>query len=489
MYSPFNPNGVSDSGFLNDAQQRRDQAKGSAFSPMATSNEWERCIVHSVYPDRYTCDVFTEKGRYLAGVPWPGTEGEVRSPRRGARMGVHFNLGTPQLQLVNAGSATALETGEEFRVGPQASVGGEDPVYTAKGSNNARGALPRDVLPGDWLQVGELGNFVGVLNGGMTALKASELAQIIATQARNMLKLVGQNMSLYTGAGEIDFKTVGGKTSMVMRLGADNETESDPSADNFRIRCEVGDEGELVNFRVTDGKGRNVYCLHVDPDGRVQREALRETTVIAESQTLEVGQDVVQRIGRNHLSTINGAMVVDVKQGMGAQIGGAWRVRATGDAGLSAVHDVSVNSGRNMRFSAGGDTAGSAPALQYTVANGDVAFDIGNPLAGDTQARGSGYTVDTRTGKIRMESALGAIELSAPAGFVKVGGNAANARFHAVLFETLNSFFKQFGGLVDNHTHVCPAASAPTGTPLPKPWLGSKALLKKAKSKKVKLGG
>lgn len=489
MYSPYNVSGSASPDFTNSAADQLARAKGGAFSSLNAHRDWERCVIHAVYPDRYTCDVFTEHGRFLSGVPWPSTNGEVRAPRRGDRLGVHFNLGTPQLQMATANVATTPEYGEPFRLAPPALVGGEDPVYSERGSNNARGNMPRDVIAGDWLQVGDLGNMVGVLAGGYTVLKGGELAQVIASQARNMLKLIGQNFSVFTGAGTVDFTTLGGKTSMVMRLGADNETEADPSADNFRIRCELGDEGELVDFRVTDGKGRNVYRLHVDPDGRVENEAFRETRVIETDQLVEVGTNQVTRVGGDHLTYAGGGVLVKAGTGVGVETGGVFRVQSGGDVGLGAMHDMNQIAGRRMSTVVGGQSTGTNPALKYTVSNGNVTFDIGNPLAGDTQVRKSGFEVDTRTGNIRMESAAGVIEMNAPQRYVKIGGRAGVSPYHAVLYEELGRFFRHFGRLIDNHTHTCPAAAAPTSRPITPPWMLSRVNFTRVKSKKVKLGG
>lgn len=490
MYQPFHEGADHTA---RNAQSTQDRFKGAAFTQNTGHQNWERCVIHEVYPDRYTCDVFTEQGRFLAGVPWPlAASGTVIAPSRDENFAVHYNMGAPQLTPASTNTRTQ-PTGdrEEFKTSPAQGVGGSDPVYSNKGSNNARGSLPRDVVAGDWMQVGDTGNMMGVLSGGVSVMKASELAQVIAAQARNMLKLIGQNFSLYTGAGTVDFITEGGKTSMVLRAGADNETESDPSAENFRIRCELGDEGEMVDFRVTDGKGRNVYRLHVDPDGRVDREALRETNIIEEDRRTEIGGNDVTQVGGNKIDEVAGSMAADVEGAAGVRSGGSYRVRSGADVAMNALHDIFLNSSRNMLVSAGGQVIGSDPALLFTIANGDVKFNVGSPFAGDAQVRGSSFDVDTFTGSITLNSLVGKVDIGTPIpGGTKIGGFEGVGPFSGVLYELLQVFMGVFGALIDTHVHLIPVLGfTPTLPPLIPPWSSSAGIFPLSRSNFVKLGG
>jgi len=491
MYKLFSESGSTSAEALSDAGTER--FRGSPFSPQSGPKISERCAVHSVYPDRYTCDIFTETGRFLTGVPWPGVDGGVNAPRIGQQMVADFTLGAPRLSLQTADRQTTDDGQTSFTTAPTSDVGGQDPVYADAGTGNARGNLPRDVLPGDWLQVGDLGNMLGVLEGGATIVKASELAQIIATQAQNLLKLVGQNFALYTGAGELRFDTTGGKTSMVLRAGADNETESDPrTAENFRIRLEMGDEGELVDFRVTDGTGRILQRLHIDPDGRVETESKRRTDVINEDRRTEVGENDVRVVGGNVADRVGGTVVQEVSGSVNTLAGGTVRSRAGGDAAMSAGHDVLVNAARNARFSTGGQVVGSDPSMLFTVANGDVSFDVGNPAAGDTQVRQSGFNVDLYTGSFSVSTIAGEIDFVSPIpGSVKLGGiSGANGAFSVMIYEFFDIFMEIFGFLLDTHTHLQPAlGGVPTTPPTVPIWQSSRAFFELSKSKYIKTGG
>jgi hypothetical protein len=439
-----------------------------------------------VYPDQYTCDVFTEQGRFLTGVGWPGGSGNIRAPKRGQLLGVQFELGAPLLYEGRVDAEEDPET-DAYRVTGVAGFGGEDPIYSGKGVNNQRGDKPKDVMPGDWVQNGDVGQLLAVLQGGTSILKASELAQVIATQAGNLLRLVGQNMSLYTGAGTLDFLHEEGKTSMVLRVGADDATESSPSQDNFRIRCELGDEGEMVDFRVTDGKGREVWRCHIDPDGRVQKVARRETAVYDEDLRVDIGTNDVRNVGGERVVEVQGNDSYLARGDRTLQSGGSTIVEAGNDVQISGRRDAVVASGRNMELNATGSILSSTPSFQINAANGSAEFNVGFPVygpapTGDLTLRNyqSDINITAVAQKVKINSPL-------PRG-VKVGGPGPGL-YSAVLYETLKVFMDAFGEALDLHFHNSPFLGLPTGPPTVPPYKLTKALFPFSKSRMVTVGG
>ena len=488
MFNPYNPNPNP------HANQALAAMKGAAFA--ASKQRWEKAYVHEVYPDTYCCDIFTEKGRFLAGVPWPNNAGEISVPKRGDKYTVMYELGTPMLLPITpdaqgGSQKNSARARQPVSVTPVVAVGGNDNVYVGKGDNNVRGDKPRDVVSGDWLKMGDLGNLIGVLEGGSVVVKAADLAQIIATQAKNMLRLVGQNLSVYTGAGSLDFKTEDGKTSIVLRAGADCDTESNPDQENFRIRCELGDEGELVDFRVTDGNGRSLYRMHVDPDGRVETDMAQRVESVAGSSWDAVDGDRTESTEGNKTEVIGGSSTTTTVGSSDHSTSGSHRIRSGNDVSVSAAHDMLMSAYRNMVTSASGDVTSGDPAMLFTVANGDVRFDVGNPAAGDAQVRQSGFVVDTLTGNITMSSVLGTVSLNSPRpGGVKIGGAPGAGPFSAVLYETLSLFMDIFGAMIDTHVHFHPDLGLiPTAPPFIPPYTMSKGVLASARSTYVKIGG
>lgn len=480
-YAFGNPN----AGVSYDDSHLRNQRKGDPFNAQYGGANGERCIVHEVYPDQYTCDVFTEQGRYLTGVAWPGNGGNIRAPKRGELLGVHFELSVPT--LYDARVDAARQRADAYRVTGTDGFGGEDPVYAGKGSNNQRGDGPKDVLPGDWIQSGDLGQLVAVLEGGTSVLKASELAQVIATQAGNLLRLVGQNMSMYTGAGTLDFVNEDGKTSMIFRAGADEETESSPSQDNFRIRAELGDDGEMVDFRVTDGQGRDVWRCHIDPDGRVQKVARRETAVYDEDLRIEVGTNETRIVDGSRSTQVGGDDTSVSRGDRRIQSGGSTVVQSGNDVTSDSRRDTVITSGRNMEFNAQGSLTSPEAAFQINVSNGGAAFVIGNPLAGSLPT--GNLDITTYQGNININSLSRSISLNSPLpGGVKVGGPGPGI-FGAMLFERFMIWVNAFGAALDTHFHVSPFLGLPTSPPTVPPFATTAAGLPAIRSNFVTLGG
>jgi hypothetical protein len=173
----------------------------------------------------------------------------------------------------------------------------------------------------------------------------------------------------------------------------------------------------------------------------------------------------------------------------GIRATGAVKLEAGADASMVALNDLFMHSARNTAMSASGDITGSDPAMLFTIANGDVFFNIGSPLAFDAQVRQSGFRVDTVTGKVALTTKLGKVELNAGPNNTKIGGAPNVGPYSALLYEVFEGFMELFGNLIDTHVHTCPAAAAPTTTPLIPPYTGARYSLPPARSNFVKLGG
>ena len=488
-YGKLFNHGIGDTNdFPDNAQSRLEAQKGAPFAPQASHHTWERAVVQAIYPDRHTCDVYTSRGKYLAGIAWP--DGGEKAPKRGGRFAVHFQLGKPVLFSVNVDAELPAGDSESHSVLPVKDVGGENAFYDGKGSGNYRGTKPRDLLPGDWLKMGDEGNLIGLLAGGTAVFKAGDLAQIIATQSRHLLRLIGKNLKIDTGAGTLDFKTEDGKSTINLRAGADEETESSPLADNFRIRCELGADGEMVDFRVTDGQGRSLYRMHIDPDGRVQKKSRRETEVVAEDKRTEVGTNSEEFVGKDKTTHVEGDARTRARGSVDTAAGGHVNLRAAGNATMSALSDLLLHAAKNAKVSSSGSPASPDPSMLFEVSNGDFKIDIGNPLKGDAQVMASGLSVDTFTGDIAFKTMLGNFRATTTTpGSVQLGGPVPGL-FSAVVFELFQAFMEVFGTMIDTHVHPVPVlGGAPTAPPIIPPWTSSRSLFSLSKSTFVKMGG
>lgn len=461
--------GMHHGGYASGPFDELQRLRGNAFHGGNGDRSMERCTVMAVNPSTYTCTVYTESGQYLHGIPFPASGG-IKAPETGSqRFAVHYQLGYPQLVDANH-VVQAGETADSSYAlaGVTDEVGTNSTVYANRGEGQHRGNRPSDVNPGDWFQMGEDGNLIAVLSGGAVVMKASELAQIIVTQAHNLVRLLGKNVRMDTGMGHLALETEEGKSTLELRLGADEATEGSPAMENFRIRAELGTEGEMVDFRVTDGKGRDQYRIHVDPDGRAEVTALSRVDVVEEYRTditggdheAQVGGSVTTVVGESSTTTVAGS-VSETCDGNRTQVVGTNYTCAAG-------RDVSVSAGRNIRMAATGGLGGAAgPAVEINAANGDFQINVGRVRDGDTQVGRSGFKVNTLTGNIEMSSRLGNIKLDTTLpNSVKLGGPGPGI-FSAVLHEFFAQIIRVMNLLFDTHVHPIPSmGGVPTGPPL-----------------------
>jgi hypothetical protein len=456
---------------------------------------WERCTTINVYPDTFSCDVYTEKGRMLSGLPFPSGNydpssgaGEISIPKRGMILTVHYGLGEPTLSFTQPVPQSGTQV-PASTVTAAPNVGGEDGTYSDQGHTDYRGLRPNDIIAGDWIRLGTQGNLIGVLEGGLTILKASEVAQIIASKINDSLRLIGRNMDIFTDFGEFRFTNNNGNCSMQLRAGSKQTTQSSPSEQNYTIRADLGDAGQLVNFRITDPDGHILSSIVMDPNGSTTRVATGDAVDI-------VNGNLTQGYGSNKDTTIEGDESITVGGDSMEQVAGDKTIQASADLTLQSGNDIdqmsnrdiSVGAGRNMDVSVSGDTTATpgTNALTYTVTNGTVYFDIGDPAAGDSQSAMSGWGVTTLLGDMTFSTTGGnfIVNTTIP-NSVQLGGDSP--LFHSMLFEMFQTFISTLGALIDSHTHLTPAG--PSGPPIVPPYASSESLVPDIQSDFVTHGG
>lgn len=478
-----------------DRVSKHSKLVGNPFEHDQNRN-WERATIIQVNPGTYTVDVYTERGKYLSGLSIPTSSydpssgaGEISMPKRGQVVAVHYELGDPILNLAVPFSSAGppLQSIAANPVVPD--IGGEDGVYAGQGTANYAGLRPQDVLPGDWMRIGSQGNLVGVLEGGVTVLKASELAQIIAVRTNDLLKLLGRNLEILTDFGEITFTNDNGNTSMSLRAGAKQTTESSPTQEYWTIRADLGDAGNLVNFRITDTQGHTLSGVQMDPNGSVTRTTTGDLTeIIGGAYNMQFGGDVGLVIPGNKNDTVNGDSTESITGSKTINAGSTITLQSGVDTVVSPTRDLNISTGRNINISASGNPLATpgATTLSYTITNGSVVFDIGDPAAGDLQAAMSGMQVNTFLGNIGFDTKLGnfIVNTTIP-NSVQLGGQAP--LFHSMLFEMFEAFMETLGSLIDSHTHLTP--SGPSGPPIVPPYETSESLVPGIQSEYVTHGG
>lgn len=444
------------------------------------------CVVLEVFTDSCTCTVHTEHGELLTGVRFPEQNSVI--PKRGARMVLTHKAGYPELER-GIGDTVVGPPGEE-RVGRISPVpaGAADDAYAQPEAFGAdkRGDAPRDILPGDDVRRGPDGQLMAMLSGGSAIMKASDLAQIIMTQARNLVRIVGNNVRVDTGMGTLEMRTEEGKSTLDLRIGADEATEGGVGAENWRIRAELGHAGEIADFRVLDTRGRAVYRHHVDPDGRVNRDARRETSFVDETRRAVIGEDDNLFVAGDVNQDLRGDVFVDVDGDHALKVGGNRSVVSGADMGIHSGHDLFMGAVRNGTLFTGGDATSGAPSFHLRAVNGDLLFDVGNPLNGNLSP--SGIRMQTYTSDITLKAGVNRIMLnSVRPGGVGLGGPGPKI-YHPVMYEFFASMLRVVGALIDTHIHPVPggAVTGPSTSPV-SPTIIS--MLPACKSRFVKLGG
>ena len=192
----------------------------------------ERGTIVSVNPDTLTCDVITtETQSRLTGLAFPnllqdpqGSGGHIEVPRPGTQVYVQRGLGIPFItgfQPVSVSSNTSRATsavilGLSGRSG--ASPRSADATYL--------GALPSGLKPGDWLHIGNQGQFLGLFDQGTVGLYAGPWSHVLATLEDDTLNMAARNFNLRVGAGNLICRDYGGKQSVLLQLGTDQMTET-----------------------------------------------------------------------------------------------------------------------------------------------------------------------------------------------------------------------------------------------------------------------
>lgn len=443
------------------------------------------CTVLEVYTEACVCTVHTIEGEIVYDARFPDDNTAV--PKRGDRMLLSRVAGEPLLSKMPP-PAVFNPDGEE-RVPRMTPIpaGAADDAYAQPEINgpDRRGNLPKDVLPGDRVEQGPDGQIMGLLSGGSALLKASDLAQIILTQARNLVRIVGNTVRLDTGMGVLEMRTEEGKSTLDLKLGADEATESGVSAENWRIRAELGQEGEIMDLRVLDTRGRAVYRHHVDPDGRVDTLSRRKTEFVDETLRTVIGEDDDRFVAGDTRHDLRGDKVVEVGGSQHTTVSGNSALQTGNDLSLQAGHDLLLGATRSGRLFFGGSALSVADAFLLRAVNGDVTFDVGDPARGDVLA--SAINLRAPVGGIRLTTGLGRIQLNcARPGGVGLGGPGAKP-FHPVMYEFFASMLRVLGALLDSHVHVVAGVpSSPPVSPVSPTIIG---MLPACKSRFVKLGG
>jgi hypothetical protein len=224
-------------------------------------------------------------------------------------------------------------------------VGSNDPIYkkTEGNTNNFSGTSFPDVLPGDHIFTTKDGNALGVLEGGVTYFKASELCQIIGIKYNDLMRIVSRNFEQFTDFGNISIKNDNGATSYVIEGAA---SQSEVRDNRFTFRMEMGSAGDLYKVSVLDGQSREVSMFHMKSDGEIFSLMQNQKTIIRKNKT-----EIIHGTVECHFQ---GAVNSDYKSDYVKIIHGSEQRQISNNKTIGIKNDHTVSIGRNSSNNIGG---------------------------------------------------------------------------------------------------------------------------------------
>jgi hypothetical protein len=395
---------------------------GSAALGRGRRPRWDLGEIVAYNSATLTSVVRTHTGRVLRNVPQlRPSPNDFDHLKVGTIVAVHYELGFPVIE----GVLTIPGPLQDIIVRPSITgldgVGNDNPLQPTEGDHDyAPPAAPSDLTQGDWARTGALGNYVAVLEGGVSAI-GSPNAFVRSLGLIGLLQLVAKRIKTVTDFGEWSVTNDQGRTSFTLRAGSSQTTQTGLDESHWTIRLDIGATGDLFDFQITDTQGKVLFRFSVGSDGRFQLygdggadissgpNADAETrSDIVGARTTSIRDDDTHTVQGNHVVTVGKAQTqsigTDKKTGIGND-----EARY-----INQNQTISVG-GKKTEVIAGGSPLTAIPgtlAYEVKVANGGYMIDIGNPLDGANMSALASFRVRTSLGDIGLESG-GALQLHA----------------------------------------------------------------------------
>jgi hypothetical protein len=280
---------------------------------------FQRGIVMAVHPASHTCEVLSDSGKHWTDVGIMGVVGGPQSTDeawlqdlRGARVAVadmagdRYVLGT--LPMPRTSRPDQEMAPPSFGVG----IGGEDAyTYGSDQSVNFSGMRAVDFLPGDKVLRADGGAELFLGGEGLAQVKASSLARLILGGFRDFARLIAREIKIYTDFGEIECTHGGdGKTSLLIRGGADFGAESGPGQANWTVQVAMGSvsgqEEKRFSLRVNNPGASEYVTVLMGADGRMDVETSQDSNVtVGKNSTEKIkGDETLQIMGKRGASVV-----------------------------------------------------------------------------------------------------------------------------------------------------------------------------------------
>ena len=458
--------------------RRLGASPGDPNSPLRGSNQrlgstgdagrrGELATVIDYQSDRYTAKVRTERGRVLEGVPLlRATPGTVAALPAGTEVLVSFDYGFPVIMGCLAMPAQRDSGGRQSYSVTDQEPDGFSQSQTEAG-NFRSSSEPSDILPGDQVFVGQEGNSVGALSGGVSVLRSAPLSQVRTHAVGDLVEILSRNFRHITDMGEFIIQNEEGQVNMSFRGGTDQRAEAGSDEENWSIRMDLGSEGDLFNFELTTPQGNRLFRFHVDAEGHVELFGINGIDFQSGSRngsghTEDHSNSSARTVRGTRTSIVQGSETRQASS-LTSTVDNDYALSVGNDLRTSVLRDTTFCVGRNLYYAVQGNNA-SESAVLFDVNTGDWLTDIGSP-----DQQGGSYLVRTIAGNIGFESTLGGnflvttdlgnIETSSQQvklatsqiDSVILGGNTLAS--HIVKWEELTQHLGNLYSALDTHTH------------------------------------
>lgn len=330
--------------------------------------------------------------------------------------------------------------------------GGEDPLYSGRSSaaNYRTKNTPRDMGPGDWAEVGEEGNAIGVLSGGVNVMRSSGMSQIRTHLLNDLVEIISRNYKHFSDMGVSEIKNDGGRITWSFRGGSDQAQEAGSDQENWSIRIDLGAEGDLFRFELTQPNGGTNFKFHVDADGQLEVfTASGNDEFVGGDKNLKILGDRTVDLKGNDGQRIHGFQAKEINGVRDTIVSNSDTLSVGTDQTLSIQrHLTETIGGKHEEKVVGGNPLTALPgdiARETILSNGGWKVNIGDPLSGANPLALAGFELETFTGDIihqvkvkgnidvktllgnaTMETTAGIATLKTSAGIANVDGTTVN---------------------------------------------------------------
>lgn len=370
--------------------------------------------VLKVYPNKYMASVYIFAG-YKKGVTtdchvrclhrnYQTKASTVFMPEIGDLIYVDWRFGAiPQLvDYYPLPAPPENDIAYSESITPIRSVGGEDDLFkTADVASYRPGAT--DLMPGDKIIMGNLGNFLGILSGGLSILRASKLAQIILNKAGDLVQVISRRATIISDFGEVNFRNDNGSTSLEI-LGKGGDQESNKHAGPHKYEIRIGGKMGLFYMNLA-----NLFRLMVDAGGNLLLTANKATVKLQSPPSVEFA-------GSSHLKIGGTRSVVTDNDDYSSTAGTRTRKMSKSISICSGPKNEVVSGPCSTQYQStvAERIQGTAPtslstiAKETVIAAGDYDISIGNPAQFGTPClplagKSGSYNVRVYNGNVSHE--------------------------------------------------------------------------------------